>query len=91
MAINELNFTLNQVYEVAFFKRDEVTTDLICCEVSISSSRYEGVLFFHEEMGIWTRLIGRVSALPDFDRKWFEKVVKPPFKEQRTVAYRRSI
>lgn len=90
MAINQLNFTLNQVREIAFFKRDEITTDLICCEVSVSSDGREDTLFFHEEMDSWQRMIAQVSELPDFDQKWFETVMQPPFKEQRTVAYRRA-
>ncbi|MEL6857926.1 MAG: hypothetical protein AAFO74_06040 [Pseudomonadota bacterium] len=88
MAKIDLNFALNQVHEIVFYKRDEITTDLICCEISITCDPPGQVLFFHEEMPNWQELIDRVSELPDFDMKWFEKVVQPPFQEQRTVAYR---
>ena len=86
----DLNFALSQVHEIVFYKRDEITTDLICCEISISSDPPGQVLFFHEEMPNWQELIDRVSELPNFDMKWFEKVVQPPFQEQRTIAYRRK-
>ena len=88
MAKIDLNFALSQVLEIAFYKRDEITTDLMCCEISISSDPPGQVLFFHEEMPNWQELIDRVSELPDFDMKWYEKVVQPPFQEQRTIAYR---
>lgn len=88
MALEELQFALNQIREIVFYKRDEITTDLICCEISMSSDRQDQVLFFHEEMPHWQEMIHRVSELPDFDMKWFEKVAHPPFQTQRTVAYR---
>ena len=87
MATDELAIVLNQVREIVFYKRDEITTDLICCEIFMSSDGQEQVLFFHEEMPHWQEMIERVSDLPDFDMKWFEKVAHPPFQTQRTVAY----
>jgi hypothetical protein len=36
---------LNQVERVTFYKRDEITADLICCDVEIGGQ----VWTFHEE------------------------------------------
>ena len=87
MATNDLNIVLNQVRKIVFYKRDEITTDVICCEISVSFGGQEEVLFFHEEMPHWQEMIEKVSNLPDFDMKWFEKVAHPPFQTQQTVAY----
>ena len=39
-------FPLNEIDRVTFYKRDELTTDLICCEVHVGESHSK----FHEEL-----------------------------------------
>lgn len=90
MTSDASNFTLNRVRHVIFYKKDELTTDLICCEVRVAVGAREDILFFHEEMAGWKRMIARLSELPGFDQEWFEKVVQPAFEEQRTVAFHRN-
>jgi hypothetical protein len=80
--------TLNDVEQVAFFKRDELTTDLICCEITLSADQSARTLFLHEEVPGWNDLIALLEHLPGFDRDWWAKVAKPPFVENRTVAFR---
>ncbi|MFY8196183.1 MAG: hypothetical protein ACOVKV_13965 [Novosphingobium sp.] len=80
-----LGFTPDQIDRVIFFKRDEITADLICCEVSVSGS----VLFFHEECVQWRALLRSFDELKAFDGNWFEKVAKPPFQTCETVAFTR--
>ena len=70
---------------VVFYKRDELTTDLICCEVVIG----EKVWFFHEEVEGWDTLIGHLGKLPGWQTDWFSRVSQPPFAESRTVAFSR--
>ena len=55
-------FSLSSVERVTFFKRDEITTDLICCQV-VSSGQVQTI---HEEMPIWDALIGHLVGLPGF-------------------------
>jgi hypothetical protein len=38
---------------VMFYKRDEITTDLICCDVAVDGT----VWTFHEELGGWDLLL----------------------------------
>jgi hypothetical protein len=76
---------LGDVVEVVFFKRDEITTDLICCEVKLEDDLW----FFHEDWPGWNRLIGYLEALPGWRADWFASVSQPPFAQSRTVAYRR--
>ena len=72
---------------VAFFKRDELTTDLICCEVATKAPT-EQVFFFHEEMDGWNQLLAHLGQLKGFRSDWYEAVALPTFAESRTVAYR---
>lgn len=76
---------LADIVAVIFYKRDEVTTDLICCDVEIEGQ----VWTFHEEMDIWEKLIAHLSALPKFRGDWYEAVMQPPFESCKTVAFDR--
>jgi hypothetical protein len=81
---------LDNIQQVTFFKRDELTTDLICCEIAVSESNGGQTYFFHEEAEAWSAVIALVEQLPGFDQKWREKVVHPAFAENRTTAFRRG-
>lgn len=76
---------LGAIQKVTFFKRDELTTDLICCEVEA----WGRVWFFHEEAAGWEALTRYLEQLPGFRTDWYEAVVKPPFAPSETVAYTR--
>lgn len=76
---------LPDVRAVVFYKRDETTTDLICCDVEVAGQ----VWTFHEEAAGWADLIEHLSALPDFRADWYEAVVSPPFATAETIAFDR--
>ena len=76
---------LEDVQKVTFYKRDELTTDLICCDVVIG----EQVWTFHEELVGWDLLMAHVSALPGFRSDWFEAVSQPAFVISETEAFSR--
>ncbi len=76
---------LSEIDAVVFYKRDEITTDLICCDVEVRGR----VWTFHEEAVGWQTLIAHLSALPGFRGDWYEAVVRPPFEASRTVAFGR--
>lgn len=73
------------VRRVTFFKRDEVTTDLICCEVSCDNHHW----VFHEEMDDWQSLLALLSTLPNFSENWYEQVSQPPFAPSQFIAFDR--
>ncbi len=75
---------LEQVESVTFYKRDALTTDLICCEVQVAGETW----FFHEEMKGWNLLMKHLEQLPGFRSDWYALVAQPPFSENRTVAFR---
>ncbi len=76
---------LNEVGRVTFYKRDEITTDLICCDVEIGKQ----VWAFHEEQVGWTLLLEHLAQLPGFRSDWFSAVSQPPFITSEMVAFRR--
>lgn len=76
---------LTDISSVMFYKRDEITTDLICCDVALNG----GVRTFHEELGGWGLLLEHLATLPGFRTDWFAEVSQPPFAEASTVAFSR--
>lgn len=76
---------LSTISEVVFYKRDELTTDLIWCDVRVGGQ----IQSFHEEMAGWPRLLRHLEQLPGWREDWFASVSQPPFAESRTVAFSR--
>ncbi|MEQ6333060.1 hypothetical protein [Sphingobium sp. MK2] len=76
---------LPDIDAVVFYKRDEIITDLICCDVKAAGR----VWTFHEEEKGWEDLITYLAVLPDFRTDWYEAVVKPPFAASETIAFNR--
>ena len=77
---------LTEVTKVTFYKRDEVTTDLICCDVLVADE----VWSFHEELAGWGLLLDHLEGLPSFRAHWFTAVSQPPFATSETVAFSRQ-
>ena len=76
---------LPDIAKVTFYKRDEITTDLICCDVVIGDK----VWTFHEELVGWDLFIDYLQRLPGFRDDWFAAVSQPPFESSETVAFYR--
>jgi hypothetical protein len=73
----------SSIKRVEFYKIDELTADLICCQI-VSA---QGVDTFHEESAEWPALLSHLAGLDGFDAEWFGKVSQPPFAECRHTAY----
>lgn len=76
---------LADIDTVTFYKRDEITTDLICCDVEMAGT----VRTFHEELEGWDALLQHLYKLPDFRTDWYASVSQPPFGVSETVAFSR--
>lgn len=76
---------LAAIGKVTFYKRDEVTTDLICCDVAVADK----VWSFHEELSGWDLLLDHLQRLPNFRTDWFASVSQPPFAASETIAFSR--
>jgi hypothetical protein len=77
---------LTSINRVPFYKIDEITTDLICCEISTA----EGVWTYHENREDWKQLISQLEAIPSCVRDWPGKVIHSPFAPTAFVAYERT-
>jgi hypothetical protein len=84
-----LPFDLGAVSKVTFYKRDELTTDLICCDVETKADKPQ-IWFNHEESETWQEWLGELAKLPGFDAGWHSKVSQPAFEPGATVAFERS-
>ncbi|HEY0131529.1 MAG TPA: hypothetical protein VGB57_08990, partial [Allosphingosinicella sp.] len=77
----------DEILRATAFKRDEVTTDLLCVEIELGNGESielnEDVIGFDE----WLR---RVDALPGVDPDWRGKVTQPPFARNETVLFTRQ-
>lgn len=77
---------LADIDRVTFFKRDELTADLIFCKVAIGANCWT----FHEELTGWSLLLNHLRQLPNFRCDWFSEVVQPPFDPCETDAFVRQ-
>jgi hypothetical protein len=77
---------LTDIAKVTFYKRDEITSDLICCDVVVGGSTWA----FNEEQVGWDLLLQHLSELPNFQTDWYAAVSQPPFATRGTVAFSRQ-
>src|SRR4030095_7641690 len=75
-----------EIESVTFYKRDEITTDLICCDVKAGGQIWS----FDEETEGWDLLLEHLEHLPRFPRDWYASIVEPPFATNMTVAFKRD-
>jgi hypothetical protein len=71
---------------VTFCKRDEITTDIISCDIEIGGETWS----FHEEMAGWATLLQHLEQLPGLRADWFGAVSQPAFEAREIEAFRRS-
>lgn len=76
---------LPDIDRVTFYKRDEITTDLICCDIIAGDATWS----FHEEVAGWDLLLRHLQKLPLFRADWYEAVSQPPFALSEIVAFSR--
>jgi hypothetical protein len=74
---------VTDIQRVTFYKRDELATDLICCDVEAGGQTW----FFHEELRGWNLLLAHLEQLPRFLTDWHARVAQPPFVAKETVAF----
>jgi hypothetical protein len=81
---------LDEIQEVTFYKRDELTTDLICCDVVVNTPQGSQTWFLHEELAGWNDFLKLLERLPGFDREWFQKVAFPAFAANPTPVFKKQ-
>lgn len=82
--------SLDEVSAIVAYKLDEITTDLVCCDIVTGAGDGEQIRTIHEELlGFDAAMVG-FDVLPGFDRKWRDAVILPPSAANRTVIYSRA-
>jgi hypothetical protein len=84
----DISIALETIREISAFKRDMVTTDLVCLEIAVIVGTTCSVYELNEEMLGFDKLVQLLGKLPRFLTTWRELVIKPPFSPRRTVIYR---
>ena len=78
--------SLPDIAKVTFYMRDEITSDLICCDVVAAENAWA----FNEEQVSWELLLQHLYKLPNFQTDWYAVVSQPPFATSETVAFSRE-
>ena len=76
---------LTDTSKVTFYKRDEITCDLICCDVAVDGATRT----YNEEQVGWDLLLQHIYKLPNFRTDWYAAMSQPPFATSETVAFSR--
>jgi hypothetical protein len=79
-----------EVSAIVAYKLDELTTDLVCCDIVTGAGHGKQIRTIHEELLGFDTAMKAFEALPGFDRQWREAVLLPPFATNRTVVYDRD-
>ena len=86
----EVSVPFSAITKIEIYKRDEISSDLICLDIFHEAPDGPHVLFLHEELEGYDDLLKCFAKLPGFDSSWPRKVVTPAFAENRTVVYDRE-
>ena len=78
----------DDIRRVEAYKRDSVTYDVVCLSVVTDAAGDEWELN-DELLGFWDVANAMPAALPGFDARWQESVVKPAFAANRRVLFTR--
>jgi hypothetical protein len=81
---------LDEVTAIVAYKLDELTTDLVCCDIVTGAGDGEQIRTIHEELPGFHAAMASFEILPGFDRRWREAVILPPFATNRTIVYSRA-
>jgi hypothetical protein len=82
--------SLDEVSAIVAYKVDELTADLVCCDIVTNSGDGEQIRTIHEEIPGFDILMDRFELLAGFNKQWRDAVMLPPFGTQRTTVYNRA-
>jgi len=77
--------SLGEINAVVVYKLDEITTDLVCCDIVTGAGDGEQIRTVHEELPGFDLAMARLEALPAFNRMWRDEVILPPLATNRTT------
>lgn len=75
------------VRRAEMYKRDELTTDLVCCDLTVEQNGIRSVYTLHEDAPGWHEFLTWLGMLPGFWADWRSAVILPAFQPNRTVVF----
>jgi hypothetical protein len=81
----------DEVSAILSYKLDELTTDLVCCDIVTGADDGQEIRTIHKELPGFDAVMKGFESLPGFDRQWRNAVVLPPFATNRTVVYKHAV
>ncbi|GAA0296808.1 hypothetical protein GCM10009087_03250 [Sphingomonas oligophenolica] len=82
--------SLDEVRAIIAYKLDELTTDLVCCDIVTGAGDGEQIRTIHEELSGFDAAMAKFENLPGFNREWRDAVIDPTFATNRTLIYSRT-
>ena len=79
------------IRKIAAFKRDEISTDLICWEIEFDAGDGPGLVEIHEELVGFQDVVDEALRRKMADPKWVSLVMQPAFATCWTVIYDSSV
>ena len=84
-----ITIPFSQITRIEIFKRDILVTDLICSQIYYQTNAGIRSAIIHEEMTGYEETFSRFSGFLGFMTDWRDKVIQPPFAENRTTGFTR--
>jgi hypothetical protein len=82
--------SFDEVSAIVAYKLDELSTDLVCCDIVTGAGDGEQIRTIHEDLPGFDAAMKAFEDLPGFDCQWRNAVVLPPFATNRTIVYDRT-
>ncbi len=80
---------LDKVLKITAYKKDLITTDLVCFEIEVSEDAGLQVWLIHEELQGFETVDRLFQKLPGYMPDWRDKVIQPAFAANETVIFDR--
>lgn len=78
-------FSWDRVRRIVAYKKDILTTDLVCIEFELDGSE---AYVAHEELAGFEQLADNMrAAFPNIDPHWFFKVMRPAFERSFMILF----
>ncbi len=79
--------SFDEVIRAIAFKKDEVTSDLLCVQIELADGQ---LIELNEDARGFEDWLRRVDGLPGADPDWRAKVIQPPFARNETLLFLRQ-
>ncbi len=83
------SFALSEIYAVRAYKLDEITTDLICFDITFDYKGERKTLTIHEDQPDFESKLAKLAVLSNFRVDWKTDVLERTFERCEIVVFQR--